>query len=71
MESFFFYFRSQWNSPMTKLDKIIYLKSNKYVAWLMIINNLDLGMWLSYLYSELSLFSQFMIEEYPLFDYSR
>lgn len=51
MESFFFYLRSQWNSPMTKLDKIIYLKSNKYVAWLMIINNLDLGMWLSYLYS--------------------
>lgn len=35
---------------MIKLDKIIYLKLNKYVVWLMIINNLDLGMWLSYFY---------------------
>lgn len=35
---------------MIKLDKIIYLKLNKYVVWLMIINNLELGMWLSYFY---------------------
>lgn len=35
---------------MINLDKIIYLKLNKYVVWLMIINNLDLGMWLSYFY---------------------